>query len=76
MLNPPSSLSPELRKYLNYMSDQVNKLDNKLGEIPRITDIPDKPIIGKLYYFLNAVSPTITDEGVWVYKSTGWVYVG
>ena len=76
MLNPPNNLSLDLKQYLDYMSKHISNIESRIGEIPRITDIPEKPILGKPYYFLNTVTPTITNEGVWIYKSTGWAYVG
>lgn len=72
----PEGIPNHIRAFL---FRQLNMLEQKSTEkdlLAGITTIPAKPAIGKLYYFKNAVLPTITSEGVWVYKSTGWSYLG
>jgi hypothetical protein len=72
---PPSSTDKELAAYL---VRQLTALQSKLDSgiiVPKYTALPDRPIIGKLYYFSNTIGATITSIGVWVYKSTGWTFV-
>jgi len=71
----PKNVDSELASYLQR---QFNRLDLAIqsNNINKISTIPAKPAIGKIYYFNNVVMPTITSEGMWVYKSTGWSYLG
>ena len=61
-----------------YLFRQLSKLEAAIvSNKPQIlTSLPAKPKIGQLYYFSNIILPTITAEGMWVYKSTGWSYLG
>jgi hypothetical protein len=71
----PKSVTSDLASYLQR---QFNKLEIDLQNIsiPKLNTLPAKPVIGKQYYFNVAIAPTITTEGMWVYKSTGWSYLG
>ena len=71
----PQSVASDLASYLQR---QFSKLDIALQNIAiqKLNTIPAKPVIGKQYYFNVAIMPTITSEGMWVYKSTGWSYLG
>jgi len=74
---PPRTESLELREYLVRTNAQIaHELVNS-NQNPRYTDLPDKVSIGKQYYFLNAVPAhlVITAEGLYLYKSTGWVLI-
>ena len=77
MEQPPANTDTQLTEYL---FRQLSALENKslqLGNLPMLTALPAKPAVGKIYYFKNVVSPTITVEGAWVYKSTGvWTLLG
>ena len=77
MEQPPANTDTQLTEYL---FRQLSALENKslqLGNLPMLTALPTKPVIGKIYYFKNVVSPTITVEGAWVYKSTNvWTLLG
>ena len=73
MEQPPAEYSK------SYFTRILQKFDLALQDtfvMPRLTAVPTKPIIGKQYYFNNVILPNITAEGVWVYKSTGWSYLG
>lgn len=65
-------------KVREYVYRQLSKLELAVQSAkPQVlTSMPSKPSIGQLYYFKNTVLPTITAEGMWVYKSTGWSYLG
>ena len=76
MERPPSDIDSNIRSYLTRLVSQIDELfANKSTLIPN-TVLPTKPIEGKLYYFPNTVAPTITTAGVWVYKSSGWAFLG
>ena len=73
---PPESSDYELREYLARVNIQVNSDLSNSNQIPRLTAIPSKLSIGKLYYFLNAVAATpVSGEGLYIYKSTGFVLI-
>jgi hypothetical protein len=77
MEQPPSSTVRELREYLVRQLTAVNYKADDLGNLTVLTALPAKPHVGKIYYFGNAISPSITVEGAWVYKSTGvWTLLG
>lgn len=77
MEQPPANTDTQLTEYL---FRQLSALENKslqLGNLPMLTALPIKPVVGKIYYFKNIIAPTITVEGAWVYKSTGvWTLLG
>lgn len=77
MEQPPASTDTQLTGYL---VRQFSALENKslqLGNLEILTALPAKPVVGKVYYFKNVISPTITVEGAWVYKSTNvWTLLG
>lgn len=77
MEQPPDSTNVELKRYLVKMLTDLNYKTNDLGNLPVLTVLPAKPQLGKLYYFKNAIAPSITVEGVWVKKITGgWTLLG
>lgn len=72
----PSGVPEQVRSYL---FRQLSKLESMFLEkdvLPALTALPAKPKVGKLYYFSNTIGATITTVGVWVYKPTGWSYLG
>ncbi len=71
--NPPESYN---RLYFQRLADELKALFAGKDELPKTLAMPTKPKEGKLYYFPNTIAPTITTVGVWVYKSTGWSYLG
>lgn len=77
MEQPPANTDNQLKEYL---FRQLSVLENKslqLGNLTVLTALPTKPTVGKIYYFANAILPSISGEGAWVYKSTNvWVLLG
>jgi hypothetical protein len=77
MEQPPANTDTQLTEYL---VRQLTALENKslqLGNLEMLTALPARPVGGKVYYFKNIISPTITVEGAWVYKSTNvWTLLG
>lgn len=70
------SKEPRLAEYLTrHLTAIYNELSKK-DSLQKQTALPVKPQIGKLYYFTVIPSTVITTEGVWVYKPTGWSYLG
>ena len=77
MEQPPSDTPEKLKRYLSTILQRLDDGITNSMQMPLLTAIPAKPIIGKQYYFNNAIATTaITSEGVWVYKSTGWSLLG
>ena len=72
MEQPPFTTSPELKEYLVRQLTSVNYKADDLGNLSSLTALPAKPYVGKIYYFANAILPSITYEGAWVYTSYGW----
>ena len=72
MEQPPFTTSPELKEYLVRQLTSVNYKADDLGNLSILTALPNKPHVGKIYYFANAILPTIVAEGAYVYRSTGW----
>ncbi len=75
---PPDSLSDDVKEYLTRIYTQINIELSNTSALQRRTDFTTRPVIGKIYYFDNAPpsEPLITAEGLWLYKSTGWVQIG
>jgi len=78
MEQPPLSTAPELSEYLNrafILTDVAVRQNHK--NIIRY-NLPDKPIVGALYYFgaMMPLDPDVTEEGLYVYKSTGYTLLG
>lgn len=77
MEQPPSDTPENLKRYLSTILQRLDDGITNAMQMPLLTAIPAKPIIGKQYYFKNAIAATaITSEGVWIYKSTGWSLLG
>ena len=72
---PPASTDLSLRAYLTRMFHAISNELLKSRYEPR-KDMPDKVRVGDIYYFSNAIPTTsITAEGLWIYKSTGWTQI-
>jgi hypothetical protein len=64
----PEELSPNLQAYFTRVLKKIDTLE--ANPVPEMrTSIPIRPIVGRLYYFKNTSLPTITAEGLWIYKS-------
>ena len=60
MEQPPANTDARLTEYI---FRQLSALENKslqLGDMNVLTALPTKPVVGKIYYFKNVISPTIT----------------
>ncbi len=73
---PPEGTEIRLTEYLSRMFVQMNIALDQTKDFDVLYVVPDKLRIGKLYYFGAAVLPDISGEGIWIYKSTGWVLLG
>lgn len=74
---PPYSTDENLKEYLSRMFNNVNISLQQSHIIPRQNTLPARPEVGGIYYFNAAIpSTSITAEGYWGYKSTGWVQLG
>jgi hypothetical protein len=71
---PPSTFD-DMSDYLIRQWEAVNTslFTTQIYE-PR-TIPPIKPRIGQVIYFPAAILPDITEEGLWLYKSTGWTLI-
>jgi hypothetical protein len=73
---PPIETEVELMNFLVRRFNAVNNvlLDKDYFE-PRYT-LPNKVRVGDTFYFGAAIPTTdITGEGLWIYKSTGWILI-
>lgn len=74
---PPLEIDAEVSEYLNRMFVRVDNLFRVVNIYSPRKIYPTKPRIGGLYYFEDSIpSTSITGEGLWLYKSTGWVQIG
>ena len=73
---PPLGTNMELSDYLirNFTKASNAFTDNNYN-VPRDT-LPKKVRVGEVYYFSTSIDANITAEGLWLYKSTGWVQLG
>lgn len=66
-----------LRGYLNRLVLNLNIALSKFNYHPPRSILPERLKPGEVYYFSAAIATTdITGEGLWLYKSTGWVQLG
>lgn len=74
---PPITTAPELRAYLMRMRQDIAVSLQQSQQLPVLYVEPNKPQQGKLYYFGSEIQghPAITQEGLYVYKSTGWEFI-
>jgi hypothetical protein len=72
MEQPPVNTDNQLKEYLFRQLLTLENRSLQLGNLEILTALPNKPSIGKVYYFANAILPSITYEGAWVYTSYGW----
>lgn len=74
---PPIEVEADTSAYLNRMFVRVDNLFRIVNVFSPRKIYPEKPRIGGVYYFEAAIPATdITDEGLWLYKSTGWIQLG
>lgn len=56
----------------------IINIDNELEKrsiLPKFKVLPKRPVQAKQYYFIHAILPDITEEGIWIYKGGIWVLV-
>jgi len=77
---PPESFPADQRDFLTRRFVDVG---TALGQVNNFTprkQMPYKAQIGHMYYFNDPTGqgydPVITQEGIWVFKSTGYIFVG
>lgn len=73
---PPFDTEYKLSEYLSRQFSAGKLEDENKDQKAIYTAIPAKLSVGKLYYFSNAIASTpITGEGLYLYKSTGFILV-
>lgn len=74
---PPINTELELRAYLMRMRQDIAVALQQAQQLPITYVEPAKPQVGKIYYFGSALQshPVIAQEGLYIYKSTGWEFV-
>lgn len=74
---PPSDTPTDLAEYLTRMfknSDDSSIIE--AGKLAVRKVLVPKPVVGKLYYYAGPISGSdITQEGVYIFKSTGYVFI-
>ena len=73
---PPEGTDDKLKEYLSRMFINVDLALSNRDQLKKCSVLPDKPSIGKVYYFTQVIGATITAEGYWGYTSSGWVQLG
>ena len=73
---PPRGTEPELAEYLCRQFATVERVLQIQQKPPLLSQVPTKPIVGKAYYFTGPLDAVVNAEGLWLYKSTGWVQLG
>jgi len=77
---PPISTDEVLSAYLVRMFNLVDSVLGNIGKLPVRKVLAPKPIMGKLYYYSQEILNkdgliVIPDEGLYIYKSTGYEYI-
>lgn len=74
---PPSETQQDTSAYLNRMFTRIDSLFRVVNIFSPRKIYPVKPRVGGVYYFEDTIPSTpITGEGLWLYKSTGWIQLG
>ena len=80
MEQPPANTDTQLKEYLFRQLSALENQNLQLGNLAVLTALPTRPVVGKIYYFANALPPSISGEGAWIFKSIGptgtWVLLG
>lgn len=72
----PDHVDHKFRSYLERMFINIDNEFRLVHKFPPRKTMPLKASIGAVYYFEAAIASTpITGEGLWIYKSTGWVQI-
>lgn len=73
---PPGHTDYELAAYLVRQFRKHADEIERSGFYPPRSIFPRRATVGEVYYFSQAIPTTpITGEGLWLYKSTGWVLI-
>ena len=72
---PPLSADPELAQYLMRQLLEICTAMEGLRQFEPRNVVPEKPAVGLVGYFIAGAHPNITQEGLWVYKSSGWTQI-
>ena len=72
---PPLDTEKELTEWLTRQIVAINIELNKSKDFEVLYILPDKLYIGMVRYFGDTIDATVTAEGLWCYKSTGWVQI-
>jgi len=69
---PPADTPAALAEYLNRAFTLINLELNANNQLTPLRALPQRPKIGAIYYFSNAIAahPVITAEGYYGYLST------
>lgn len=73
---PPLDTSIELSAYLVRMFNLVDSVLGNIGKLPVRKLLAPKPVVGKLYYYSQEIDNSeISEEGLYIYKSTGYEFI-
>lgn len=75
MEQPPNNTDIYLKEYLTRVLSELETDIANNGKLTKRGVIPEKYIVGKMYYFTQAIAEEaiIDSEGFYGYTSTGWV---
>lgn len=69
-IQPPLSVNQEMTDYLNRLQENINTAMLSINGTSAVTDFPEKPRKGKIYWLQND-SQTYT-AGYYVYENDEW----
>ena len=73
-LRPPEGDSHAIARWLIKFIYEVSQAFTLVDDLDVLYAVPAKVQVGMMRYFGAAIPATaIVSEGLWVYKSTGWV---
>jgi len=75
-IQPPDGIDDNLKNWLSQLTINIDSELNRVHDYPVLYALPNKVYVGMTRYFGAAIPATaIVAEGLWVYKSTGWVQI-
>ena len=72
---PPEGTDADMADYIVRQLVTINTALQRNRFNPQYV-LPNKLFVGLVVYFGDAILPDITQEGLWLYKSTGWELLG
>lgn len=72
---PIEGIDPNIVRYLDHLVDVIQDLTDQQPRFKPLNNIPTKLAVGRVYYFSRAIDATVNAEGLWLYKSTGWIQI-